>query len=275
VNSSPLRFTGIFNASTTCTSSFHEANTLAGRQKDLYLYPTHLMIKDLLGFLIDSRISSLSELRKRATYGMLVMLTAFSDIFPAQPLLHSFHALSLPEKRWVFAHPFIAKKAFHITQEALKEAEKSKDDKRLDGLIRDGQSDALRHALWMGMLSQKIAPHKAERLGEAHEKGNYLDFLHHRAEEGALPDSVAGVMDLYNNRQGIRLGTQNPKAAVPELKELLILAILAGEMRIVRRNKELKFTDCTGKVILADQYKNQWNVPRCLVPSNDASCPGH
>jgi hypothetical protein len=199
---------------------------------------------------------------------ILAFPVLFQSSISSQTLFQAFRKLSRPEKHWVYAHPFVAPKAFRITQQALRESEKSRDDKRLDGLVRDGQSDAFRHAVWMGILAQHISQKKARKLGEAHEKGNYIDFLHHRGEEGALPDSVSGAMDLFNNLQGIRIGTENPGLDVMGLKELIIKAILNGEMRIVLRNKQLEFTDCEGKAISQDLYKDKWNIPRCLVPSN-------
>ena len=51
-----------------------------------------------------------------------------------------------------------------------------------------------------------LNPHKAYRLGKAHEKGNYLDYKKHRLEEGSIPDKISSDMDLCNNLKGIEIG---------------------------------------------------------------------
>ena len=66
--------------------------------------------------------------------------------------------------------------------------------------------DAFRHAYWMARLTQSIGRKKALKLGEAHELGNYQDYLSGKVEEVHLPDSMSSVMDRWNNRLGAGIG---------------------------------------------------------------------
>jgi hypothetical protein len=178
-----------------------------------------------------------------------------------------FHKLSCPEKRWVIFHLFIAKKTFRLTQQARAVAKKVAQDPLLDGDENGGQVDAFRHAYWMALLSQHICWRKARRLGIAHEKGNYREFKKHQLEEGALPDSAAGAMDLFNNNVGIEIGRANKKLSEEELRKAVRDSVLAGKMQIIRKNKNGEPFDCDGNKIDLQKYQHQWNIPKCLVKS--------
>ena len=187
-----------------------------------------------------------------------------------------FHRLSCPEKRWVIFHPFIAKKTFHLTQQARATAKEMVTDSLLDGDEDGGQVDAFRHAYWMALLSQNICWRKALRLGKAHEKGNYLEFKKHRLEEGTLPDSASGAMDLFNNKMGIEIGKANKKTSIEELKNKVRDAILAGKMKVIGKNNFRETLDCEGNKIDFSKYVHQWNIPKCLVNSDFKYSPqGH
>src|SRR5437868_602487 len=80
-----------------------------------------------------------------------------------------FRKLSCPEKRWVFFHLFIAKKAFKLTQQARATSKEMAKNPLTDGDENGGQVDAFRHAYWMALLSQNICWRKARGLGKAHE----------------------------------------------------------------------------------------------------------
>lgn len=180
----------------------------------------------------------------------------------------SFRELSGPEKRWVIIHPFVAKKAWKITQLARQETNKISEDPRLDHDGNGGQVDAFRHAYWMALLSQQICWKKARSLGKAHEKGNFLNFKKHRLEENSLPDSMASVMDMYNNNFGIELSRKNKYLVSDSLKELIIVEILSGNLRMLWKNENGKFLDCSGDEVPLEEKPIVWNRPRCLVPSN-------
>lgn len=179
-----------------------------------------------------------------------------------------FHQLSFPEKRWVFFHPFIAKKAFRLTQQAREAAKEMANSSLLDGDENGGQADAFRHAYWMALLSQNINWRKARQLGKAHEKGNYKDFKKRRIEEGALPDSVSGMMDLFNNETGIEIGRKNKDLAKEELIRVVRDSVMTGRMKIIRKGKNGDPIDCEGNKINLQDFEHRWNIPKCLVESD-------
>ncbi|GAB4294906.1 MAG: hypothetical protein Kow0068_19720 [Marinilabiliales bacterium] len=197
-----------------------------------------------------------------------VLVLTTTDKASSQSLIKRFFSLSFPEKRWVICHPFIAKKAFKIGEEARKVSENMKNDRELDGDANGGQIDAFRHAFWMARLSQEIKWKKAYRLGIAHEKGNYRDFKKHRLEEGTLPDSASCEMDLRNNNKGIDIGKANPHADIEFLSNTIKKEILKGNLWIIYKDKRGNFLNCNGEIIPGSEIKGQWSNPKCLVPSN-------
>nr|MBC8146645.1 hypothetical protein [Bacteroidota bacterium] len=139
----------------------------------------------------------------------------------------------------------------------------------LDGNQNGGQVDAFRHAYWMALLSYHIHWRKAMKLGKAHEKGNYIDFKQRRKEEGSLPDFASSEMDLWNNKIGIEIGKQFDKNLTElQLQQLIIQAILNGEMKIILMNSDGKFLDKDRKIIPESELTGKWENNKCLVPSN-------
>lgn len=173
-----------------------------------------------------------------------------------------------PEIMWAVTHPFVALKAIRLTKISLGISESMRADTSLDGQWIGGQLDAFRHAYWMAMLAQKIKPKKVLKLGYAHEKANRLDFKKGRLEETAVPDSIDGAMDYFNNARGVQLGCENRKASLEELKQIIKKEILAGNFKIVATDEQGHFIDCDGKVIDMQHWSGKWDIPKCLVPSN-------
>lgn len=186
----------------------------------------------------------------------------------AQQLIKHFRQLSHAEKQWVYAHPFVAKKAFHITQEVLKITQAELTDSLLDGKANGGQVDAFRHAFWMVRLANGIGTRKARLLGIAHEKGNKEDFLKNRTEEGALSDSLASVMDLKNNQAGLELAHLHPRGTLSEMKTIVIDAAIRGKLFILLMDVKNNYYDCSGNKLDMQAWKDHWNIPKCLVTSN-------
>lgn len=180
----------------------------------------------------------------------------------------SFFKLSRPEKCWVMRHPFIAKKAFIKTQDVLKITDSIAKTTVLDGDKNGGQVDAFRHAYWMALLSKHFGRHKALRLGRAHEKGNHIDYKKHRLEEGTHPDKVSSDMDLYNNIGGAALENDNKTATDKELQTLVINAIKAGKMKIIKKDSHGNFLDKDNTIIPADSLKGKWENGKCLINSD-------
>lgn len=176
--------------------------------------------------------------------------------------------ISGPEFWWAAGHIFIAHKAFRITRKCLAVTDSVKQSNELDRDSQGGQLDAFRHSYWMARLAQKINPRKAQKLGIAHEKGNYIDFKKHRTEDGILPDKISSAMDLYNNERGLNVGFQNRRVDADSLRMLIIKAIKNGEMITIYKDKEGNYLQCNDSLINLSDYINTWNIPKCLVPSS-------
>jgi hypothetical protein len=165
-------------------------------------------------------------------------------------------------------HAFIASKAKKISEEARELSNQMKRDSLLDGDGDGGRIDAFRHAYWMARLSQEFCWKKAISLGEAHEKGNFLQFKNGRKdEESVLPDSVSGAMDLFNNRIGAAVGCQYSAFSNDSLKSKIYTLIKSGKLLIIKKNTQKIPLDCAGNIIDFNLFKNRWNIPKCLVPS--------
>ncbi len=188
----------------------------------------------------------------------------------AQNARKGFQNLSRPEKHWVMAHPFIAKKAFNCTERARFVTDSMQKNKILkDG--NGGQLDAFRHAYWMALLTQEIPSNKAEKLGKAHEKGNYCDWKEGMKEDSVRADSMMCAMDLKNNLSGIDIGKsfRNDTASNKiSLVEKVLQADKLGKLVIIKKNAAGQFVDETGRLIVLSQYQEKWFVPKVLVRSD-------
>lgn len=206
--------------------------------------------------------------------GKKIFLLLFTFMFQMIALgqntskIKSFKKLSCPEKLWVVTHPFIAKKAFHITQIAQKETKKVMAENLHDKEVSGGQADAFRHAFWMALLVQEISARKANKLGKAHEKGNYRDFKKNRLEEEEVPDKISSEMDLWNNQAGILIGEKHCGSDKEQLKQFVIKAIRNGEMKIIKKDDEGNFLDRDGKIISLESILGKWENNKVLVPSD-------
>ncbi|CAN5196117.1 hypothetical protein BH09BAC5_BH09BAC5_17870 [soil metagenome] len=200
----------------------------------------------------------------------IILLLFFPVLLSAQSKSKSFAALSAPEKCWVMAHPFVAKKAFNCTQLARKVT----DSLSVNGILKDGnggQLDAFRHAFWMSLLVQKMSAHKAEKLGKAHERGNYKDWKKGKEEDNSRADSIMCVMDLYNNTTGIEIGKSyaaDTNSSKKSLTETILLNVRNGKMVMTKKNAEGFFLDVSGRIIVIAEYDGKWFIPKCIVPSD-------
>jgi Domain of unknown function (DUF6973) len=179
-----------------------------------------------------------------------------------------FKNLSGPEKCWVIFHPFVAKKAYRLSVQAREVSKELLTDPLFDGDENGGQIDAFRHGYWMALLSQHMCWKQARSLGRAHEKGNYKAFKKGQLEEGLLADSAGSAMDLYNNAVGLQIGRSGKNIAVEELKGAVKDSVLAGKMKVIRKNAAGLALDCDGQVIDTAIYKGRWVIPKCLVGSD-------
>lgn len=174
---------------------------------------------------------------------------------------------SKQEVCWALWHPFAALKVKKIKKKADVIYNRPEIKARLDSYSGGGKLDAFRHVFFMAAFAQKIKIKKLRKLGVAHEKGNYKQFLKQKTENGEVPDSLSNVMDLANNELGFTIGLANKEKGLEALRPIVIKEILNGNALILKRNREGRFVDCNNNVIDPGLYKGKWFVPKCLVSS--------
>ncbi|MBA2611288.1 MAG: hypothetical protein H0U95_04900 [Bacteroidetes bacterium] len=168
---------------------------------------------------------------------------------------------------WSAWHPVAALKVKKIHKKAMILFKNDDNKLLLDNYTNGGKLDAFRHVFFMAAFSQKINIKKLRKLGIAHEKGNYHQFLKQTKENDEAPDSLSNVMDLTNNELGFKIGSENKKKTLEELKQEVIKEIKEGKAVIMKRQQNGKYVDCNNKIIDAGIYKGKWFVPKCLVSS--------
>ncbi len=171
------------------------------------------------------------------------------------------------EKHWAMRHPIAAIKVKRIYKRAKFHLINMWELKyKLDTFSVDGKLDAFRHIYYMAAFAQKVKPSKVRKLGIAHEKTNYLQYMKGRGSGEILPDSMSSVMDLLNNDIGIRLGRENRKLNYKELKNLVIQHILDGNGYYMLFDEKGNYLACDGKTVInRKQYVNDWYVPKCML----------
>ena len=203
--------------------------------------------------------------KKKNIFFLLIITFSYNNF--GQSKFQAFKKLTPPEKRWVILHPFVAKKAYEISEEAKKVSLSLLNDTLLDGDNNGGQIDAFRHAYWMARLTQEIGRRRARSLGKAHEKGNFWQYKKKYKEEGTIPDKKSSEMDILNNDIGIDIGLENKNISKDSLKKLIIDFILDGGLWILYKDDKGNFLDCDGNIIPSTSL-GKWETPKCLVPSN-------
>jgi hypothetical protein len=176
--------------------------------------------------------------------------------------------LSSYELKWALGHPFAALKIKKITKKCDVAFLSGNIKERLDSLTSGGQLDAFRHVFYMAAYAQKIRVKKVRKLGRAHEKANYRQFINNKTEEGEQPDSLASVMDLKNNELGFAIGCNNRSMDIAELRHKVVEEIKLGKAVIFKRDLRGNYVDCSNRPLQKKEMIGQWYVPKCLVPSN-------
>ena len=194
----------------------------------------------------------------------LLLFFVVSSLVYSQSKYKSFKKLSCPEKWWVVWHPFVAKKAFSISQLARQKTDSIKQNKILKGKGNGDQVDAFRHTFWMAQLTNEIGWRRAKSLGRAHEKGNYKDYKKRRLEDGEVPDKISSDMDYVNNDVGIALGKNTNENLVNKVVELVKM----GKCKIIKTDAEGNYLDCGGNILLKKDLKGKWENEKCLVWSD-------
>jgi len=175
--------------------------------------------------------------------------------------------ISNDEKLWALGHPIAAIKIKNVYKQATIIYRQKTIAAALDNFSNGGKLDAFRHYFYMAAFAQKVKATKLRKLGEAHEKHNYKQFLKSQLEEGEVPDSLSSVMDLKNNELGFKMGESNKKTDLETLKKSVIEKIKAGDAFIMNRNKKGDYLDCDNKIYLLNAKEKKWRLPKCLVSS--------
>jgi len=179
-----------------------------------------------------------------------------------------FKTLGCAEKRWVFFHPFIAKKTAKLSSKVVTVTNSDSIKSILGKDGNGGNLDAFRHTYWMAVLTQEIGKRRALKLGIAHEKKNKQDFKKKRLEDGAIPDSVSIEMDLFNNRVGAGLVEKKQNVTTKEIQGMVILKICKGSTMVIAKNAALQSLDQNGALVMKADWEGKWNSGRVLVLSN-------
>lgn len=192
-----------------------------------------------------------------------LVLLIFCHVFSAKAQ----HHVSKYEYRWALWHPFAALKIKKQLPKAMLVYKATKQEKLCDTLENGGKLDAFRHTYTMAYLARSINTKKLRKLGQAHEKGNKLQFEKQILEFGERPDSLACEMDLRNNELGFMIGSKHKWLNEQELKEVVLNEIVVGKAYYLKRNQAGKYVDCEGNVLNLENYKGNWFVPKCLIKS--------
>ena len=158
------------------------------------------------------------------------------------------------ERCWAVTHPFAAFKVKKITKKCSALVCQIEPKNQLDNFTNGGKLDAYRHSFYMAAYAQKVKTRKLRKLGIAHEKTNYRQFLKSEKEEGELADSLSNVMDLFNNELGLKIGAENKKESLEHLSEIIIEEIKKGNALIVKRDSAGAYLDCDGRLIDLKKY---------------------
>ena len=182
----------------------------------------------------------------------------------------SFRKLSRPEKYWVISHPIIAKKAQRISKQIVIDVDSIKKSGIIGTDNNGGKLDAFKHAYWMAFLRLEIGSKKALKLGKAHEKGNYLQWKKHELEGSILPDSISSEMDLKNNEVGaFCFGNCTTIRSKTEIQGKIFRALKEGKLFTIKKDANGNYLTCNQEVINLKQWAGKWDVPKCIVPSNE------
>lgn len=197
----------------------------------------------------------------------LILLLIISCLWAQNLKAQTFKSLSGPEKKWVILHPFSALKAKKLSQKARHLADSIAKVSNWENQITGGKKDAIRHFIWMSLISNQIGSKRAKSLGEAHELGNKKTFLKGKHEDGDKADFAAMEMDLWNNEVGIAAGKLKQNLSESQIVKEALLKLENGELRMIKQNNNGQFIDKDDNIIPDSEWQGKWINRRCLMPS--------
>lgn len=192
----------------------------------------------------------------------LVMIVLFAA--SEQVCAQSFQKLSRPEKSWVVFHPFKTKKAVKVTHQVERVVDSVKKTGVIGADNLGGKLDAFKHAYWMASLTLEIGGKQAFKIGQAHERGNYLQFKNKTVEDSALPDSVSSVMDLRNNEFGISAVAKCKNISAVTVQKKIMDGLAQGKLTVIKKDEKGNCLTCDGKIIDPKEWQGKWAIPKCL-----------
>ena len=173
------------------------------------------------------------------------------------------------ERSWAIFHPIAAIKVKKIyNQGLLIYNNRLEYQKYLDTFNSGGKLDAFKHAFFMAAFAQKVGVNKLRKLGCAHEKDNYSQYLKLRDKLIELPDSMSTVMDLKNNEIGLNIGAKNKNISLSDIKVKVIDKIKTGKCFILKRNSSGIFVDCNNNILEFNKFPSSWGNLKCIVATD-------
>ncbi len=173
-----------------------------------------------------------------------------------------------PLLKWSILHPFKALKIWKISNQVRDIANHHITDPDLDGDYAGGQVDALRHILWMALITSSFNAKTARKIGILHEESNKIDFKKGKLEDYQLPDSASMMMDLLNNEIGIDLGLRLTGITIESLIDQIKKIILEGRAWVIKKDENGNFLDKNNNIIPKELWLKKWNTPKIIVHSN-------
>jgi hypothetical protein len=196
----------------------------------------------------------------------IVLVYLFLSSISSLAQRSAFMQLGVAQKKWVLAHPFKAKIAYQVTQQALVKLDSLGATNYFEGNIKSGsKADAVRHAYWMVLLSKKIGKRRALKLGKAYERKNKRDFKKGSVVGTYLPDLVGMQMDLKNNAVGVNIEN---RVSSNELLAVVLSFLEQGKLVYIKQNEKGEFLDKNGQIILLEDWSGKWKNDRVVIPTS-------
>ena len=198
----------------------------------------------------------------------IILMLLMPFVLHGQGKTSGFFSLGAAEKWWGITHPFRAGRAFTAMQETRQRVDSLFTAGVFEQWIHGGRLDAYRHTYWMAITGSRIGIRAARKLGKAHERANYRDYLKGKTEEGILADATATEMDLHNNEAGLSLAEAYRSGQGSDVHKNIEELMQKGRLRMLKMDEKGNLLDCEGRICTrVTNTKNDWKLPICLIPT--------